>query len=131
VRIYIALPGGKDVHVNRDPAATGRHGDMHVTIKDAFDAAGRQLQDQLRKLEGAAKTHAIPPHGSITMLASSCDHVFISASDGREIYLHRNCVSEGKFDGLEVDQDGRFSEDVEFNGRQATAVRPVGKHHLN
>ena len=52
VRIHLAVPGGKHVDVTRDPAATGRHEDVHVTIRDAFDAAGRQLQDHIRKLEG-------------------------------------------------------------------------------
>ena len=45
VRIHMAVPGGEDIVVSRDPAATGRHEDVHVTIRDAFDAAGRQLQD--------------------------------------------------------------------------------------
>ena len=40
-----AVPGGEDIVVSRDPGATGRHEDAHVTIRDAFDAAGRQLQD--------------------------------------------------------------------------------------
>ena len=52
VRIHVALPGGKHVDVTHDPAATGRHEDAHVAIRDAFDAAGRQLQDYVRKLEG-------------------------------------------------------------------------------
>jgi ribosome-associated translation inhibitor RaiA len=49
VRIHLAVPGGEDVVVNRDPGATGRHEDVHVTIRDAFDAAGRQLQDIVRQ----------------------------------------------------------------------------------
>jgi ribosome-associated translation inhibitor RaiA len=47
VRIHLAVPGGEDVVVSREPGATGRHEDAHVTIRDAFDAAGRQLQDIL------------------------------------------------------------------------------------
>ncbi len=45
VRIHLEVPGGEDIVVSRDPGATGRHEDAHVTIRDAFDAAGRQLQD--------------------------------------------------------------------------------------
>ena len=47
VRIHVAVPGGKHIDISRDPAATGRHEDAHVTIRDAFDAACRQLQDQI------------------------------------------------------------------------------------
>jgi ribosome-associated translation inhibitor RaiA len=49
VRIHLEVPGGEDIVVSRDPGATGRHEDAHVTIRDAFDAAGRQLQDFVRQ----------------------------------------------------------------------------------
>jgi ribosome-associated translation inhibitor RaiA len=62
VRIHIAIPGGKHIDITHDPAMTGRHEDAHVTIRDAFDAAGRQLQDEVRKLAGAVKAHETPPH---------------------------------------------------------------------
>lgn len=57
VRIHVAVPGGKHIDVSHDPAATGRHEDAHVTIRDAFDAAGRQLQDHIRRLEGETSPH--------------------------------------------------------------------------
>jgi ribosome-associated translation inhibitor RaiA len=57
VRIHIALPAGKHIDVTREPAATGRHEDAYVAIRDAFDAAGRQLLDQARILDGAVKAH--------------------------------------------------------------------------
>ncbi len=130
VRIHVAVPGGKHIDISRDPAATGRHEDAHVTIRDAFDAAGRQLQDQIRKLDGEVKVHETPPHGTIASLVPERDHGFIAASDGREIYFHRNSVSDGKFDDLKVGQEVRFSEAAGTKGPQATSVRPVGKHHL-
>ncbi len=130
VRIHLAVPSGKHIDVSRDPAATGRHEDAHVTIRDAFDAAGRQLQDHVRKLEGQVKTHETQPHGTIAILAPERDHGFIAASDGREIYFHRNSVTDAKFDDLKVGQEVRFSEAAGDKGPQATSVRPVGKHHV-
>ena len=50
VRIHVAMPGGNRIDITRDPATTGRHEDVYVTIRDAFDAAGRQLQDEMRRL---------------------------------------------------------------------------------
>jgi cold shock CspA family protein/ribosome-associated translation inhibitor RaiA len=131
VRIHVAVPGGKHVDVTREPAATGRHEDAHVTIRDAFDAAGRQLQDEIRKLGGEVKAHETPPHGAIVKLASERDHGFISASDGREIYFHRNSVADAKFDDLKVGQEVRFSESVGEKGPQATFVQVIGKHHVH
>ncbi len=49
VRIHAALPGGADVNVDRDPSPSGRHEDVYATVRDAFDAAKRQLQDIQRK----------------------------------------------------------------------------------
>jgi len=130
VRIHIAVPGGKHIDITRDPAMTGRHEDVHVTIRDAFDAAGRQLQDQVRNLTDEIKAHESAPHGVIASLVPERDHGFIAASDGREIYFHRNSVTGGKFDHLKVGQEVRFSEGVGDKGPQATWVRAIGKHHL-
>ena len=130
VRIHIAVPGGKHIDITRDPAMTGRHEDVHVTIRDAFDAAGRQLQDQVRNLSGEIKAHESPPHGVIASLVPERDHGFIAASDGREIYFHRNSVTGGIFDDLKVGQEVRFSEGVGDKGPQATSVRAISKHHL-
>jgi cold shock CspA family protein/ribosome-associated translation inhibitor RaiA len=130
VRIHIAIPGGKHIEITRDPAMTARHEDAHVTIRDAFDVAGRQLQDEIRRLAGVIKAHEIPLHGVIASLLPESDHGFIAASDGREIYFHRNSVTGWKFDDLKVGQDVRFSEGIGDKGPQATSVRPFGKLHL-
>jgi hypothetical protein len=55
------MPGGKRIDITRDPVATGLHEDAHVTIRDAFDAAGRQLQDAVRRLDGDVKAHKTRP----------------------------------------------------------------------
>jgi cold shock CspA family protein/ribosome-associated translation inhibitor RaiA len=130
IRVHVTLPGGKHVDVTRDPAATGRHEDAHVTIRDAFDAAGRQLQDHIRRLEGEVKAHQPPPHGIVASLDPAHDHGFIAASDGREVYFHRNSVMGANLEDLQVGQEVRFSEAIGDKGPQATSVRPVGKHHI-
>jgi cold shock CspA family protein len=130
VRVHLSLPGGRHVDVTREPAATGRHEDAYATIRDAFDAACRQLQDEARKLDGAVKAHGPRPHGVVAGLVPERDHGFIAASDGREIYFHRNRVIEGTFEDLAVGQEVRFSEAEGDKGPQATSVRPAGKHHV-
>lgn len=49
VRIHLAVPDAPDIVVSREPAATGAHEDVYVTIRDAFKAARRQLQDTAEK----------------------------------------------------------------------------------
>ena len=51
VRIDIGVPGSEIV-VNRDHAE-----DVYVALRDAFDAAKRQLEEHARKLHGNIKTH--------------------------------------------------------------------------
>ena len=51
VRIDIGVPGSEIV-VNRDHAE-----DVYVALRDAFDAAKRQLEDYARKLHGNVKLH--------------------------------------------------------------------------
>lgn len=51
VRIDIGVPGS-EIAVNRDHAE-----DVYVALRDAFDAAKRQLEDYARKLRGDVKTH--------------------------------------------------------------------------
>ena len=129
VRIHLTAPGAADIAVSREPAATGAHEDVYVTIRDAFKATRRQLQDLVRVREGNVKAHEPPLHGRISALHPERDHGFIAASDGREIYFHRNSVEGGVLDKLEVGQEVRFSEAVGDKGPQATIVHLVGKHH--
>jgi cold shock CspA family protein/ribosome-associated translation inhibitor RaiA len=131
VRLHLTIPGAADIAVSRDPASTGRHEDINVTLRDAFDSACRQLQDLARKRDGQVKTHEVPPHGVILSLAPKGDHGFIASADGREIYFHRNSIADGHFDDLKVGQEVRFSEAPGDKGPQATIVRPIGKHHLS
>lgn len=45
IRIHITVPGAADIAISRDPGSTGAHEDVYVTIRDAFQAARRQLQE--------------------------------------------------------------------------------------
>jgi len=131
LRLYIVVPGAPDVVINREPAATGAHEDVHVTIHDAFKAARRQLQDVVRKRSGKVKQHEVPPHGVVSALDPVTDHGFITTAGGREIYFHRNSVANNRFDQLHVGQKVRFSESEGDKGPQASSVQPIGKHHLD
>lgn len=131
IRIHITVPGAADIAISREPAATGDHEDVYVTIRDAFMAARRQLQDLARRRRSEVKRHEMPPHGKIASLHPERDHGFIAASDGREIYFHRNSVAGAPLEELQPGQEVRFSEATGEKGPQATIVRPIGKHHLD
>jgi ribosome-associated translation inhibitor RaiA len=48
VRIELSVPGG-DIVVNREPHNNQQHEELSVAVRDAFNAAQRQLQDYARK----------------------------------------------------------------------------------
>jgi ribosome-associated translation inhibitor RaiA/cold shock CspA family protein len=127
VRVSIRI-AGSEIVVSRDPGADHSHEDVHVALRDAFDAARRQLQDRVRVRRGDAKSHVAPKHGKIASL--DADHGRIETPDGREIYFHRNSVLNGGFDQLALGADVRFSEEAGDRGPQASSVHVVGKHHV-
>lgn len=56
VRIDISVPGTELV-VNRSGPKNQAHEDVYVALRDAFEAATRQLQDYVRVMRGDVKNH--------------------------------------------------------------------------
>jgi cold shock CspA family protein len=126
VRIDLTVAGGEIV-VNREPSQDHAHEDLHVTIRDAFDAARRRLQDHMRRLDGQMKQHEAAPIGRITGVFAERDYAFLETDEGEEIYVHRNAVIGGGFDGLKVGDRVRYVIDPEEGekGAQASTVIPL------
>lgn len=129
VRIDLSVPG-KDIFVGRSGPLNHAHEDVYVAIRDAFNAAARQLEDHVRRMRSDVKTHAAPAHGKITQLIE--DYGFITMPDGQEVYFHKNSVVDADFDKLEVGNEVRvvIAEGEGIKGAQASTVTPVGKHHI-
>jgi ribosome-associated translation inhibitor RaiA len=56
VRIDLSVPG-QDIHVGRAGPENHAHEDVYVALRDAFNAAGRLLEDHVRRMRGDVKTH--------------------------------------------------------------------------
>lgn len=56
ISIDITVPG-KEIAVTRDPSQHHAHEDMYVTVRDAFAAAKRQVQNYVRIQRGEVKHH--------------------------------------------------------------------------
>jgi cold shock CspA family protein len=128
VRIDITVPGDEIV-VNREPPLHTDAKELQVALRDAFDAARRQLEDYLRRRKHLVKTHEPMPHAEVSRLVPEEDHGFLRTPDGREIYFHRNSVLNGGFDRLTLGTEVTFVQQDGDKGPQASTVRPVGKHH--
>ena len=108
--------------VNRDNSQAGAHHDVHVAIRDAFDAARRRVQDFARRRRGEVKSHVPEPAARVSKLFSGKGYGFIETSDGREIYFHENSVLEG-FERLTLGTRVHFTEEQGQQGPQASTVR--------
>lgn len=130
VHIRLALPGGREVNVERTPPADERHSDLTFALNDAFKHARRQLQDQVRRAQGQVKHHEGPPIGTVARLDPSGEFGFLETGDGQEIYFHRNSVLDDAFSQLRVGSRVTFAEEPGDKGTQATTVKLLGKHGL-
>ncbi len=130
VHIEVFVPRG-DVVVVRESPQDHAHEDPFVAVRDAFNAAVRQLEDHVRGLGGQVKHHEPALlHGRIARFIADEGYGFIETSDGEEIYFHRNSVAEGRFDHLRVGDEVRFAVAEGEKGPQASTVHPAGQHHI-
>ena len=108
---------GAELVVKRQP-----HEDVYVAIRDAFDAARRQLEEYERRLRGDVKSHDAPSQARVVKLFPDDGYGFLEASEGYEIYFHRNSVLGDAFDRLTVGTEVRFVEEEGEKGPQASTV---------
>ncbi len=99
--------------------------ELSQAIREAFDAARRQLEDYAREQRGAVKTHEPTAMGRIVRLERVLGFGFLETDDGREIYFHRNSVIDADFDKLQIGAEARFVEEEGEQGPQASTVIPT------
>jgi ribosomal subunit interface protein len=122
VRIDLRVPHG-EVVVNRD-----HHEDAYVALREAFDAARRQLEDVLRRQRGDIKVHATPLHGTVVRVLPEEGYGFIETADGEAYYFSRDNVVAPDFGQLNVGTVVQFIREDAAEGPQAKRVS-AGKHH--
>ncbi len=129
VRIDLKVPDG-ELAVNHEHHHQDRaHEDIYVAVRDAFDAAQRQVEDYLRRDRGVVKNHEEADYGRVLAVLPEAGYGKIETRDGRVVYFHRNSVLGDAFDGLDVGSEVYFAEEMGEQGPQASTVRPAGKHH--
>lgn len=131
VRVDIHVPD-KEIVITREPQAHQAHEDVYVAMRDAFDAAVRQLEDYARKRRGSTKRHEVPDHGRVSQLFPDEGYGFVEMPDGLDVYFHENSVVDQGFSALDIGDEVRLvvAEGEGEKGPQASTVIPVGKHHI-
>lgn len=125
-RVDLTVSGGR-VDANREPGLNHAHEDLHVAIRDAFDAVRRRLQDHMRRLDGQTKQHELPSTGRIASVFAERDYGFLETDMGEQVYFHRNSIAGHGFNKLKVGERVRYVIDPEEGekGAQASAVIPL------
>ncbi len=121
VKLDLRVPR-HEIAINRD-----HHEDVYVALRDAFNAAGRKLEEAARENRGDVKSHEVPQHGKVARLSREEGIGFIETADGRELYFSRDNVVHPPFEQLEEGAQVQFIEELAGEGRQAKRVT-VGKH---
>jgi len=129
VNIDITLPG-KEIVASVSSDKNHAYENVYVVVRDAFNAAQKQLQQFLSKRRGDIKNHELPTHGKVVRIEADNGYGVIETLDGREVYFHQNSVLGQPFDKLEIGADVHFNEEMGEEGPQASTVHVEGKHHV-
>lgn len=127
VRVDVVVPGAEIV-VNREHPRDHAHEDVFVALRDAFRAAERRLEDHVRQMQHVEKTHGERPHGRISRIFPLEGYGFITTPDGRDVYFHRNALSDLDFRMADVGTPVAFTEEEGDDGPQAIAVHLTRPH---
>jgi ribosomal subunit interface protein len=121
VRVDVTVPGSELV-------ADKEEEELYAAVREAFDAAERQVEEWSQRRRGEVKSPVLPPEGQVIRIFPEEGFGFIAGPDGQEIYFHRNSVLEPPgFDKLEVGSRVRFAQEQGFEGPQASTVNVVGR----
>jgi cold shock CspA family protein/ribosome-associated translation inhibitor RaiA len=125
VHITLSVPG-RDLAVSRAPHRPKEkyaNPDIHVSIREAFAAAERQLEaykGRLRTDPGSPSAAALT--GQVALIEPGADHGFLLNSVGSQLYFHRDSVTDGSFEVLKQGDKVHYVESEGDAGPTASKV---------
>ncbi|MBV9736253.1 MAG: HPF/RaiA family ribosome-associated protein [Acidisphaera sp.] len=128
VHVTMSVPG-RELAISREPHRPREHyahPDVRVSVREAFRAAERQLQafkakrGQPEKVVGA---NAAALAGQVAQIEPGRDHGFILTNTGSQLYFHRDSVTDGRFEELQVGDPVHYVEEEGDAGPTAAKVR--------
>ncbi len=130
VSIDITIPHGREIAVVEKPDTGKQYLPLETVIRDAFEAARRQLISITTEQKGERKVH---PEQQVSAMVSKLfpeqGYGFLKEiSTGKEVYFHRNSVINNDFEQLIVGSGVRYKETMGEMGPQATTVQLLDPH---
>jgi len=127
VRLDMTVPPGHELVVTRNPGE-GSSSELPTIIRNAFDAARRQLKKLVDRQRHKVKAHPEQSRiGYVTTLFPEEGYGFVTSPEGQEIYFHKNSVLKDDFERLEIGTGVRFVEATGNKGLQAITIQLVDK----
>jgi cold shock CspA family protein len=129
VRLDITVPPSHELVADQNPGEGNQYDAVETVIRSAFDAARRQLIELVERQRNEVKKHPQQAMVAVvTKLFPEQAYGFIKTLDtGREIYFHKNSVTNHDFDRLKIGTGVQFAETLGQMGPQATTVHIVSK----
>ena len=128
VGIYLSVPPGHELVVKRGESEGHLHQEPATVVRDAFNAAERQLKELMEKQRGEVKSHPEQERMALVdKLFPEEGYGFLKTVDGRVLYFHRNSVLFDDFDRLAIGTGVRYVESMGDKGPQASTVQIVDK----
>lgn len=126
VRLDITVPPGHEIVINKEPGKNDMHNSLTTVIRDAFDAARKQLQKISAIQRRETKTHPEQEVGAIVSKVYPEDgYGFLRTINGREIYFHKNSLLNVEFKDIKEGKGVRFFEEEGEKGPQASTVQVI------
>jgi len=126
VRLDITVPPGHKIEVVKEPNKQEFRDPLYATVRNAFDAARRQLQKLVELQRNEVKEHIGTDNEGIVVKLFG-DYGFLRSLTGRDIYFHKNSVVNHDFARLEIGTAVKFVEEMGEQGPQASTVHIVDK----
>ena len=125
VSIDLTIPHNRELAVVESPDRGKQYIPVETVIRDAFEAMRRQLISITTEQKGERKVHPEQQVSAlVTKLFADQDYGFLKeASTGKEVYFHRNSVTNNDFDRIKVGSGVRYKETMGEMGPQATTVQ--------
>ncbi|HLF95410.1 MAG TPA: HPF/RaiA family ribosome-associated protein [Planctomycetota bacterium] len=121
VRMDVTVPGAEIV-INRQSGKT-----VEEALREAFEAAGRRIEDHVRVSRGLVKQHLGIPLARVVKVFPERGTGVLEDASGRRIVFREPSVQNAPFGHLAPGMEVHFTEEEGEEGPEATTVVVVGR----